>query len=476
MADDTTVLGIDVGTSGVRAVAVDARGSVWAHAAVRLSAHTCNGNGIHEQQPEEWWNAVRSVVAQLVEAVRQTGSPAPAAIAVAATSGTLMVVDASGTPLRLAIMYDDTRSAAAAERLNRIGGERIWNASHSLTKALWLREQEPWIWKRTHHLLHPADWIAGRLCGEYGFSDLSNALKLGYDSERFNWSDVVAHAGIPPELLPRVLRPGEQAGSVCRSTAEDTGLLLETPVIAGTTDGIAGLIACGASRPGHASSSLGTTLVWKVLTIQRPAGNTILYSHLHPCGLWAPGAASNSGPGSLMRHSAPSHAEADLAAEGFFPTQVLCYPLRRRGERFPFLDKNATSFVEGVPSGEEESYASQLQGLAFIERWGYEVLKESQVDIGTVVFSTGAAARSRVLSQLRANVLGRTVVRCRHPTAAFGASILAAASVYHSGDLAKSMGTMITREESFSPVKSAVEEYKSIYDRFRRACAQRGYT
>lgn len=237
-------------------------------------------------------------------------------------------------------------------------------------------------------------------------------------------------------------------GELCAQASAQCGLPKGIPVVPAATDGIADLVASGARRPGDANTTLGTTIVWKALCLARPAASPGIYSHRHPGGWWAPGAAGNSGPGSLTWAGDPlPPAERDRCAGRYFPTPVLAYPLRAAGERFPFHSAEAREFMEGCPANEFERYAAQLQALALIERWGYERLNASGIDTGGTTWSGGRASASETLAQLRATVLGRPVCRSAHPEAAFGAAILTAAAVFHRGDVAAAIRAM-TRAEA----------------------------
>jgi xylulokinase len=236
------------------------------------------------------------------------------------------------------------------------------------------------------------------------------------------------------------------------------------------------VIASGASRPGDANTTLGTTLVWKVLHDGKPAAHSGIYYHLHPGGLWVPGAASNTGLGSIRApDGAASLEEMDRLAANYFPTSVACYMLQGQGERFPFAHPKAESFVEGSPRDAGEFYAAQLQSIGFVERWGYEILEGCGVKVGDRVFSTGAAAKSLVLSQLRANILGRTVVRSRYPAAAFGAAILAATGAVFSGNIFHAIQSMTSILENYHPSPELVAAFDELYRSFRDACGRRGY-
>ncbi len=456
----SSVIGVDVGTSGVRALAATPGGDVLAEATRLLGRARPAADGTHEQNPEDWW---REVCAVLREVAAQGGEVA--GVAVTSTSGSLVVTDAEGQPLRAAMLYDDCRGEP---------GSSGFNASYSLAKAMWVAQHESATWSGVRHILHPADWIASKLTGEFGVSDFSNCLKLGYDPAAMNWSAAALASGIAREVLPRVLRPGERVGVV---HANDSGLPYGVPVFAGATDGMASLIASGASSAGALNTTLGTTLVWKALSVTRPEERNGIYSHLHPSGLWAPGAASNTGPGSIQAEDPSLGAEQlEQLARPHFPASIICYLLAGRGERFPFQNREAVTFFEGRPRERGEWCAAQLQSLGFVERWGYETLAAAGVPLGdTICTSGGGAARSAVLSQLRADILGRTVVRAAQPGAAFGAAILAASGAWFGGDVAGAIGAMTHLEERFTPNAELAVRYQELCAQFREACRQRGY-
>jgi len=478
---ESALLGIDVGTSGVRAVAVTPAGKLLAEAEAPIRQDRRAAGGIHEQDPGEWWEAVCSVAHRISQNLKETSGEAELrGIAVTSTSGTLVVTDPEGRPLRAAILYDDARGVEIADELSRQGGSpsvRL-GPSFSLVKAAWVARHEPELWDRTRYVLSPADWLSGKLSGEFGISDFTNALKLGYDPERSSWTQTVNAVAMLEFRLPMVRRPGEIVGCVSSEAAGETGLPARTPVLAGATDGMASVVASGASACGDANTTLGTTLVWKVLHSGKPAAHGGVYLHLHPGGLWVPGAASNTGLGSIRWSGAlpgSSTAEMDRLAASYLPTPVVCYMLPGEGERFPFAHAKATSFVEGSPRDAAESYAAQLQSIAFVERWGYEILESCGVKVGERIFSTGAAAKSPALSQLRPNVLGKTVVLPRYPTAAFGAAILAATGTVFSGNIAHAVQSMSAILETYSPSLQLVPTFDAIYKSFRDACARRGY-
>jgi sugar (pentulose or hexulose) kinase len=472
------IIGLDLGTKGVRALATDEHGDLLAAAEVPIADKDVD-EALHEQDPHEWWQGVCQALKSVGEELDKADSSRfIRGIAVTSTSGTLVLSDAHGQPVRPAVLYDDARGALISEDLNRRlpPSEAHFNSSYSLVKAVWVRQREPAIWDRVRRVQHPTDWLTGRLTGCHTATDYCNALKLGYDVEQASWSGAVSLLELPSELLPKVFPPGAKLGDVSAQASCETRLPSGTPVFAGATDGMASLIASGACRPGDSNTTLGTTMVWKVLSGSRPRPGAGMYCHRHPAGLWAPGAASNTGPGSLhTERNTPPSCDLDWEMAEHLPSPRLCYMLPGKGERFPFVNSTAETFFEGKLAGPAESYAAQLQSLAFVERWGYERLREHGVPEGDVTYSTGSAAVSPVLSQLRADVLGMRVARCRYPTSAFGAAIIAASSVAYGGDLAAAIRGMTRVSESYESKPDARRQFEEVYNLFRSACAKRGY-
>jgi D-ribulokinase len=475
-----TFVGLDVGTSGARAVVMDAEGSLRAVAERTLPATPAESSSIHEQDPECWWDlvctAVREVLARLTaEAASQIFEVR--GVCVTSTSGSLVLADREGRAVRPAIMYDDARSREQAEQLNIQfeGGSARWNCSHSLCKALWVREQEVHAWSRVRYILSPADWLMGRLCNTYGVADYSNALKLGYDVEARAWAPAVLSCGIAADLLPAIAIPGTRVGKISPEAAAQTQLPASCYVIAGVTDGIAGLVASGARKPGDSSTTLGTTLVWKALSNTKPVCARGVYAHRHPLGLWAPGAASNTGPGAIMKQCDADIRTLDENAAQHLPIPIACYLVAGRGERFPFLNHSAATFFSPPPADSAQAHAAQLQALALTEKWGYELIEAAGVALSGPVYSAGSAARSQVLSQLRASVLDKPVVLCRNASAAFGAAILAASSEQFGGDLSEAIRCATNVERVVEPERHLVSRYEDLYLRFRQECQSRGY-
>ena len=471
-------LGIDLGTSGVRVLAATGSGEVVARASVGLSAAGGQQAGRHEQAPEAWWTALCTATQRMMQGL---AADALQALAVDGTSGTLICVDAAGTPLRPALMYNDGRAVEEAETINAVAGsfcEKLgyrFSASYALAKVLWILHHEPAVFEQTTRFLHQADLVAGRLAGRFDVSDYSNALKMGYDLLEATWPAWPARWAGVIERLPEVVPPGTVIGAVTRRAAQATGFPTGLPIIAGATDGVASCIASGARKPGDYNTTLGTTLVFKSISkALRTDPKGRIYSHKLPGGVWLPGGASNTGAAWISAWFADADPAAlDRQAAGHLPTPDLAYPLAGRGERFPFLHAAAEGFVTPAADGPAR-YAACLQGTAFVERLGYDVLDAITGHRQGAVYSTGGGSRSDVWMQCRADVCGRLFHRPACPEAALGAAILAASGTAL-GPLDAAMQSMTRVARTFAPQPDRTVAYDAAYHRFLDALRARGY-
>jgi len=481
------VLGIDLGTQGARAIVSDLAGRVAAEGSCALPADQVAPTqpGRFEQDPGQWREAILGAVGEAMTRFVAAGhAPSEiAALSATSTSGTLCLVDDAGEPVGPAIMYSDTRADAVAAVVQAAGAETAaklgigYNASYALCKLAWLQRVEPERLERARWYLSPTDLVLGWLSGTWGVSDWTNALKWGYDVADLVWPAFSARElGLDTSRLPVVHAPGTVMGRVTPQAAKATGLPVGTPVVAGATDGAASQLASGAVEVGDWNSTLGTTLVLKGVShslLRDPLGR--LYCHRHPDGAWLPGAASSTGADCLaQRFSAADLPELNRAALTHSPTDLIVYPLARRGERFPFLVPDATGFCLGASDDWAVMYAAHLEGLAYVERLCYQVVTELGATVGDAVFVAGGGTGSEAGLQIRADVLGRRLIVPEVPSGAMGAAILAARGAAY-GTVTEAARGMVRRSRVVEPRQALQEAYDGRYARFVAACRERGY-
>ncbi len=429
---DTLYLGIDVGTSGCRAAAIDDQGRPVDQVSVPMPSPKRNG-ALIDQEPSIWWSAVEKALLGLLDRIDRR---AVGAIAVDGTSGTLLLTDEGGMPLGPGLMYNDTRAVVEADLIKSAASPEsgATGASSALAKLLYLtgnNEADTAV-----HALHQADWIAARLSGRFGISDQNNALKLGYDVIADRWPAWFAKLGIRGELLPEVLVPGSGIGPITKDMAAAFDLPPTTLIVAGTTDGVAAFLATGAVEPGDAVTSLGSTLVVKQLA-DRPLFDPASGVYSHRLGdLWLPGGASNSGGQALARFfdvETMNRLMPELRPHQ--PTGLDYYPLPDVGERFPISDPQKESVTEPRPVSDARFLQGLLEGIASIEARAYKELRALGAGPLRSVRTVGGGAANKAWIEIRRARLGVEVTVPDTTEAAFGAARLARKPFFDKGSV-----------------------------------------
>jgi len=415
-------LGIDVGTGGVRACAIDAQAGIRGFASAALLPPRVDGDAV-DQQPELWWTATIAAVRKLGETV-DLGEVTR--IVVDGTSGTLLLIDAGGRPCSPGLMYNDARAKHEAARVAAIAPHEsgAHGASSALAKLLFLLDHG--YVGDARHAVHQADWIAGQFTGHHGFSDENNALKLGYDPVARDWPSWLEQLGVRHDLLPQVLVPGTPIANIDPGIARMLGLPPSAQVAAGTTDGVAAFVATRADQPGDAVTSLGTTLVVKQLATQPifAAGQGV-YSH-RLGERWLAGGASNSGGAALLMHfTADEMDRLTPQVKPDEPTGLDYYPLPKPGERFPIADPALAARISPRPAEDFRFFQGLLEGIASVEALAYRQLARLGAPGLRRVIGIGGGAKNDAWTKIRHRVLGVPVSIAEQTEASYGAALLA---------------------------------------------------
>jgi sugar (pentulose or hexulose) kinase len=415
-------IGIDLGTSGCRAVAIDDSNLVVASAENPIPPSIVDADSI-TQQPRDWWQALEGT---LFELLRHIDANKVAAIAVDGTSSTILLSDDEGNPLTPGFMYNDSRARLEAEEIaSRCSGHTgAQGANSGLAKLMWLHRHGHD--KQASHVQSQADWIAGRLCDKPGLSDWNNALKLGFDVVKQNWPDWIDQVAIRHELLPEVHGPGETMSTISSAIGKRFGLPANTIVKFGTTDSIAAFIASGARRAGQAVTSLGSTLVLKLLT-SKPVFSAEHGVYSHRLGRqWLAGGASNSGGAVLLQYfSLQEIQNMTPKLQPDTPVGLDYYPLPRTGERFPVNDPSLVPRVQPVPDDPVQFFQALLEGIAHVELTGYRLLQKLGAGYPDEVLTSGGGAGNPGWSRIRQRLLGVPVKPALSVDAALGSAMLA---------------------------------------------------
>jgi sugar (pentulose or hexulose) kinase len=419
-------IGLDLGTSGCRGIAIDEQSEVVSETALPLPEPESPRPGEHQQAPDLWWQAVVEILRRLVQACDHYQVEG---IAVDGTSSTLLLCDETGWPLTPGLMYNDKRSLQAVEKLRQFApaDSPVLTATSSLAKLLHLL---PEVSTRPVYALHQADWIMGRLCGGFPISDENNSLKMGYDPVERCWPRWLEALKLPQGCLPKVFPSASPVGAIDQALAEETGLATTTTVISGTTDSNAAFLATGANQIGDAVTSLGSTLVLKILS-DRPVYDSGRGVYSHRLGdRWLVGGASNSG-GAVCRHFFTDEQMLEMSAN-LNPAKrsgLDYYPLLTPGERFPINDPDFPPRLSPKPADDSLFFQGILEGLTDIEAAGYRLLHELGAPMPKRIISIGGGAINEPWRMMRERAVGVPVICARQQAAAYGTALLAKAGV-----------------------------------------------
>jgi xylulokinase len=443
------VLGIDVGTGGTRALIVDEEGRIAAAATEEHEPFASPKIGWAEQRPEDWWRAAGVAVRKALAQGNLRGDQ----ISCVGFSGQMhgaVMLDAAGEVVRSALIWCDVRTEKQCGELNeRIGAERLIQLTcnpalpnFTLTKLLWVRENEPENWKRVRSVMLPKDYVRFRLTGECAIdvADASGTLML--DVAKRRWSpEVLQAAEIDPSLLPAVYESPDVCGKVSATGAAATGLAAGTPVVAGAGDQAAGATGMGIVTPGAVSATIGTSGVVFAAT-DRPAldprGRLHTFCHAVP-GRWhVMGVTQAAGLslrwfrdnfGSAVTQSTGDSyekltAEAATVAPG---ADGLLWAPYLMGERTPHLDADARGALVGLTASHTRAHIVRaiLEGVAFSLKDTFTIFEEMKVPVKSIRLG-GGGARSPLWRQIQADVYDHEVeIVEAEEGAAYGAAILA---------------------------------------------------
>ena len=425
----TAFLGIDIGTTGIRASCINTDEQELISHHIALENQLPAAADKNEQDPNDWLILLGKLLLETSNQLdKLDGNYRISAISIDGTSSSLVACKKNGTALSPALMYNDQQSQKQAGIISRFApaASAVHSASSSLAKALNLLDKYP----QTEIFCHQADWLASSLTGRYGVSDENNCLKLGYDSinqQRPNWLFSNDENAILPEaLLPHIVAPGTKTGRVTSDLIEKYQLDERCIVVAGTTDSNAAVLATGASQTGDAVTSLGSTLVIKLFS-EKPVFSPEygIYSH-RLNGHWLVGGASNTGGAVLLQHFTQTQLEEmtpDLKPGK--PTGLDYYPLPATGERFPDNDCHKQSKISPRPASDTEFFQALLEGIANIEAEGYKKLEQLGAGTPDRIFTAGGGHKNPAWKKIREHITGFKITDAVHTEASYGSALLA---------------------------------------------------
>jgi xylulokinase len=484
------VLGIDVGTTAIKAVVVADTGAVIAEEEA-IQEVSIPRPAWAEQDPETWWKGTRSAVAAVIAGVRgRSRAVELRAVGLSGQMHSSVFLDPDGQVIRPALLWSDGRTTSQCREITDAVGltglrRTVGNLAlegFTAPKVLWLRENEPENFERLSTLLLPKDYIRYRLTGEVATEPSDASGTLLFDVRERMWSsEMTAALGLSEDVLPRVVESTEESGLVTGLVAGDLGIPAGMPVVGGGADNAAGAVGNGVVSEGRVQSSIGTSGamvtptgraepdehmrlhtfchavpdLWYVMGVVLSAGNSLRWLRDVLLPSWDGDAYG------LMT------AEAKSAPPGSDGLLFLPY---LSGERTPHNDTAARGVFFGLHLGHTRAHMVRvvMEGVCFALRDSLELMR-SLGESFDEVRAIGGGARSRVWRQIQADVFGVPVTTLGPATGpAYGAAILAAVHAGFAGSVAEAADGWLRVESTVEPDPERVRVYDGSYERYRR--------
>jgi xylulokinase len=432
-------IGIDIATEATRALLVDENANVIGTTKTKLAPVIRGADGSVTQDSKSWVVAVASLLKE-IQAIAAAAQVEPISLVISATSGTFTLVNDEGQAVIPAAMYNDGR------------------ASSPLDRAIFIRKTEKLEGKL--HLVHTPEFVIAsllKLKPQEIPADWSHALKTGVDLHSQNWKpEILTQASAEKISLPNVVAPGAKLGAIGNLN-----------IYAGMTDGCTAQISAGGAGLGSAVTTLGTTMVTKLVSNKDVSGPGF-YSHLLPKTNWLVGGASNLG-GISFKEYAGDIKNWDKKAGAHGPASFVTYPLSSKGERFPIANMDLVKISSGNPINEIDNYRAILEGIAFAEKLSYEILVKAGAPLTGELRTAGGGAKSPTWCKIRATVLNRPVIAQTDSGSDLGAALIAIAAVTSPTDIAAGISAIkLPAGEIYLPVQEEVEALSQNYQLFKK--------
>jgi len=481
MTSQRLLLGIDISTTGAKALLINSDGRVISSATTALNLSTPHPLW-SEQDPDDWWIGIKLSIRNALTQANANGDDI-SAIGMTGQMHGLVMLDVSGKVLRPAILWNDQRTGEQCDEIRtKVGREHLIEISgnDALTgftapKILWVRENEPQVYKKVKHILLPKDYIRYKLTGEFAIDRAGGSGTILFDLAKRTWSDEIIKAlEIPDAWLPPTFEGPEVTGKLNKNAAEETSLSEGIPVVGGGGDQAAQAVGVGAVQPGIIALTLGTSGVVFATTespLVEPEGRLHAFCHAVP-ERWHFMGVMLSAAGSLQWYRdtlAPDTSFNDLVAEANSVSpgsEGLLFLPYLTGERTPHPDPEARGAWIGLTVRHTRAHLTRavLEGVAFGIKDSFNLIQSA----GLGVRISGGGAKSQLWQQIMADVLGTELVTVNTTEgAAYGAALLAGVGVGAYNSVYEACEATIQITGKTSPDNRVLQKYKDYYIRFQ---------
>jgi xylulokinase len=481
------LLGLDIGTSGVKALLISVEGKIISSKTVSYPLATPYP-GWAEQSPYDWWEATLKVIEEVVSSTHINSSQIKG-ISLSGQMHSSVFLNEKMEVIRPAILWSDTRTSEQCKEIyTKAGGldQLIHYVSNpalegfTAPKILWLKENEPENYQKVKYILLPKDYIRYRLTNEL-FTEVSDAAgTLLFDVIKKRWSTgLLEKLEINQDLLPSVLNSFDLAGKITKPIAEKTGLKFGTPVVAGGADNACGAVGSGIIQEGRVMVSIGSSGVVLAQTNNPQAdqeGRIHLFNHACPDSWYMMGVTLSAGMSykwlqKNLFNNILDYSKLDQLAEEINPgSEGLIFLPYLYGERTPHNDANARGVYFGISGKHDQRHfvRSVLEGVTFALRDSLELIKDKGIKIKEIR-AIGGGVKSRVWQQILADVLGEEINLLNvEEGPAFGAALIAGVGVGVYSSFAEAVNRIIKVKKTIVPRIKNAKRYNQYYQLYKK--------
>ncbi len=481
------LLGLDIGTSGVKALLISVEGKIISTKTVSYPLTTPH-SGWAEQSPHDWWEATVEVIKEtvsnnLIDSTRIKG------ISLSGQMHSSVFLDEKMEVIRPAILWSDTRTSEQCKEIyTKVGGlnQLIGYVSNpalegfTAPKILWLKENEPENYQKVKYILLAKDYIRYRLTGEL-FTEVSDAAgTLLFEVIKKRWSTgLLEKLEIDPDLLPPILNSFDLAGRITKPIAEKTGLKFGTPLVAGGADNACGAVGSGIIQEGRVMVSIGSSGVVLAQTDNPQAdqeGRIHLFNHACPDSWYMMGVMLSAGMSyewleKKLFNNSLDYPKLDQLAEEIEPgSEGLLFLPYLYGERTPHNDANARGVYFGISGKHDQRHftRSVLEGVTFALKDSLELIKDKGVKVKEIR-AIGGGAKSSVWQQILADILGKEINLLNvEEGPAFGAALIAGVGVGVYGSFTEAVSGIVKVQKTIVPRIQNTEKYNQYYQLYKK--------
>jgi len=481
------LLGLDIGTSGVKALLISLEGKIISSKTVSYPLTTPQ-SGWAEQSPSDWWEATVKVIRETVSN-NSIDSSQIKGISLSGQMHSSVFLNEKMEVIRPAILWSDTRTSEQCQEIyTKVGGlnQLIHYVSNpalegfTAPKILWLKENEPENYQKVKHILLPKDYIRYRLTGEL-FTEVSDAAgTLLFEVIKKRWStNLLKKLEINPDLLPPVLNSFDIAGRITKPIAEKTGLKFKTPVVAGGADNACGAVGSGIIQEGRVMVSIGSSGVVLAQTDNPQPdqeGRIHLFNHACPDSWYMMGVMLSAGISyewleKKLFNRSLDYTKLDQLAEEIEPgSEGLIFLPYLYGERTPHNDADARGVYFGISGKHDQRHfvRAVLEGVTFALKDSLELIKDKGVKVKEIR-AIGGGAKSRVWQQILADILGEEINLLNvEEGPALGAALIAGVGVGVYGSFAEAVNRIIKVKKTIVPRIQNADRYKQYYQLYKK--------